>query len=56
MISDLLGGQLDLAMDFMPSYVPLVRDGKIRALAVTTAQRVSDLPDAKTVQESGSRI
>jgi tripartite-type tricarboxylate transporter receptor subunit TctC len=51
--NDLLGGQLDLAMDFMPSYVPLVREGKIRALAVTTTQRSKDLPDVKTVQESG---
>jgi tripartite-type tricarboxylate transporter receptor subunit TctC len=51
--NDLLGGQLDLAMDFMPSYVPLVREGKIRALAVTTTERSKDLPDVKTVQESG---
>lgn len=54
-INDLLGNQIDVAMDFMPSYVPLVRDGKIRALAVTTSQRSSDLPDVKTVQESGFR-
>jgi tripartite-type tricarboxylate transporter receptor subunit TctC len=54
-INDLLGGQIDIAMDFMPSYVPLVRDGKIRALAVTTSQRASDLPDVKTVQETGFR-
>jgi tripartite-type tricarboxylate transporter receptor subunit TctC len=52
-INDLLGGQVDLAMDFAPSYVPLVREGKIRALAVTTTERASDLPDVKTVQESG---
>jgi tripartite-type tricarboxylate transporter receptor subunit TctC len=52
-VNDLLGGQVDLAMDFMPSYVPLAREGKIRALAVTTAERSNDLPDVKTVQESG---
>jgi tripartite-type tricarboxylate transporter receptor subunit TctC len=52
-INDLLGNQIDVAMDFMPSYVPLVREGKVRALAVTTNQRASDLPDVKTVQESG---
>jgi tripartite-type tricarboxylate transporter receptor subunit TctC len=52
-VNDLLGGQLDLAMDFMPSYVPLAREGKIRALAVTTAQRSRDLPDVQTVQEAG---
>jgi tripartite-type tricarboxylate transporter receptor subunit TctC len=52
-VKDLLGDQIDLAMDFMPSYVPLVRDGKIRALAVTTAERSSDLPDVQTVKEAG---
>ena len=52
-INDLLGGQVDLAMDFMPSYVPLVREGKVRALAVTTSKRSSDLPDVKTVQDAG---
>jgi len=54
-VNDLVGGQLDLAMDFMPSYVPLVREGKIRALAVTTTQRSSDLPDVTTMQEAGFR-
>src|SRR4029079_3491598 len=52
-VNDLLGGQVDLAMDFLPSYVTLVREGQIRALAVTTSQRSKDLPDVKTVQESG---
>jgi tripartite-type tricarboxylate transporter receptor subunit TctC len=52
-INDLLAEQVDLAMDFMPSYVPLAREGKIRALAVTTTERSSDLPDVKTVQDSG---
>jgi tripartite-type tricarboxylate transporter receptor subunit TctC len=52
-INDLLGEQIDVAMDFMPSYVPLVREGKFRALAVTTTQRSNDLPDVRTVQESG---
>lgn len=54
-VNDLLGGQVDLAMDFMPSYVPLAREGKIRALAVTTTQRSSDLPDVETVQDAGFR-
>ena len=52
-VNDLLGDQVDLAMDFMPSYVPLARDGRIRALAVTTAERARDLPDVQTVQEAG---
>jgi len=40
-------------MDFMPTYVPLVADNKIRALAVTTSQRTAQLPDVPTVQEAG---
>jgi tripartite-type tricarboxylate transporter receptor subunit TctC len=52
-VKDLLGDQIDLAMDFMPSYLPLAREGKIRALAVTTAERSSDLPDVQTVKEAG---
>jgi tripartite-type tricarboxylate transporter receptor subunit TctC len=54
-VNDLLAEQVDLAADFMPSYVPLVREKKIRALAVTTAQRSSDLPNVPTVQDSGFR-
>lgn len=51
--TDLLAGQIDVAMDFMPTYVPLVADHKIRALAVTTSQRTMQLPDVPTVQEAG---
>lgn len=51
--TDLLAGQIDVAMDFMPTYVPLVADNKIRGLAVTTSQRTTQLPDVPTVQEAG---
>jgi tripartite-type tricarboxylate transporter receptor subunit TctC len=51
--TDLLGGQVDVAMDFMPTYVQLVLDKKIRALAVTTSQRSAQLPDIPTAQEAG---
>jgi tripartite-type tricarboxylate transporter receptor subunit TctC len=37
----------------MPTYLPLVASGKVRALAVTTSQRVAQLPDVPTVQEAG---
>ena len=37
----------------MPTYLQLVADRKIRALAVTTTQRVAQLPDVPTVQEAG---
>ena len=53
LMTDLLGGQIDIAMDFMPTYVPLVAGGKIRALAVTTSRRATQLPDVPTVQEAG---
>lgn len=53
LLTDLLGGQIDVAMDFMPTYVPHVIDNKIRALAVTTSKRSSQLPDVPTVQEEG---
>ncbi len=51
--TDLLGGQVDVAMDFMPTYVPQVNERKIRAMAVTTSNRVKQLPDVPTVQEVG---
>ena len=53
LITDMLGGQVNVAMDFMPTYLQLVADRKIRALAVTTSQRVAQLPDVPTVQEAG---
>jgi tripartite-type tricarboxylate transporter receptor subunit TctC len=53
LMTDLLGGQVDVAMDFMPTYVPQVAEKKLRALAVTTSQRARQLPDVPTVQETG---
>lgn len=51
--TDLMAGQIDVAMDFMPTYVPQVTAGKIKALAVTTTKRAAQLPDVPTVQEAG---
>jgi tripartite-type tricarboxylate transporter receptor subunit TctC len=53
LITDLLSGQVEVAMDFMPTYLPLVADRRIRELAVTTSERVTQLPDVPTVQEAG---
>jgi tripartite-type tricarboxylate transporter receptor subunit TctC len=53
LMTDLMAGQVDAAADFLPTYVPLVTGGKLRALAVTTRERVAELPDAPTVQELG---
>ena len=52
-MTDLIGGQIDVAFDFMPTYLPLVSDGKVRPLAVTSSERASSLPDVMTVQEAG---
>jgi tripartite-type tricarboxylate transporter receptor subunit TctC len=51
--TDVLGGQVHVATDFMPTYVPLVNDGKLRALAVTSSERAPELPNVMTVQEAG---
>jgi tripartite-type tricarboxylate transporter receptor subunit TctC len=51
--TDLVSGQIDLATDFMPTYVPHVQAGKIRALAVTTNRRAKELPDVPTAEEAG---
>src|ERR1043166_3715021 len=53
LMTDLLSGQVDVAMGFMPPDVPQLAGGKIRALAVTTAQRATQLPDVPTAQEAG---
>ncbi len=50
---DLLGGQIPLLVDSLASALPQIRAGKIKALAMTTAQRVPQLPDVPTVAELG---
>jgi tripartite-type tricarboxylate transporter receptor subunit TctC len=52
-MTDLIGGQLNVAFDFMPTYIPLVNDGRVRPLAVTSRMRWPGLPDVMTVQEAG---
>jgi tripartite-type tricarboxylate transporter receptor subunit TctC len=51
-IPDLVGGQIQLMFDNMPSALPMARDGKIRALAQTTATRSAAAPDVPTVAET----
>ncbi|GAB3771167.1 tripartite tricarboxylate transporter substrate binding protein [Ramlibacter monticola] len=52
-VSDLIGGQIDVMFDNMPSAIQHVRAGKLRALAVTTAKRSPELPDVPTIAEAG---
>jgi len=51
-IPDLVGGQIQLMFDNMPSALPMAKDGKIRALAVTTAKRAPAAPELPTVGET----
>ena len=51
-IPDLVGGQIQLMFDNMPSALPMARDGKIRALAQTTATRSPAAPEVPTVGET----
>ncbi|OWT60128.1 tripartite tricarboxylate transporter substrate binding protein [Candidimonas nitroreducens] len=51
--TDLMGGQVDMMFDNMPAAWPHVQAGKLRALAVTTAERSKTAPDLPTMQESG---
>jgi tripartite-type tricarboxylate transporter receptor subunit TctC len=51
-ITDLLGGQVQVIFDNMPSIIEHVRSGSLRALAVTTATRSPQLPDVPTVAET----
>ena len=52
-VTDLIGGQVQFMFDNMPSAWPHAQSGKLRALAVTTAQRSPSAPDLPTMQESG---
>ena len=50
-LSDLIGGQVQVIFDPLPSSIEYIRADKLRALAVTTATRVDALPDVPTVGE-----
>lgn len=52
MLTDLLGGQVQVTFDNLPSSIEHIKVGKLRALAVTTAKRTEELPDVPTVGET----
>jgi tripartite-type tricarboxylate transporter receptor subunit TctC len=52
-LADLLGGQVKIMFDNVPSALPHVKAGKLKPLAVTSAKRTAVLPDVPTVSESG---
>jgi tripartite-type tricarboxylate transporter receptor subunit TctC len=51
-LTDMLGGQVQVLFDNLPSSIEHIKGGKLRALAVTTAQRSPALPDVPTVAET----
>ncbi len=52
-VTDLLGGQVESMFDNAPSALPHIQSGKLRPIAVTSAQRSPFLPDVPTIAESG---
>ena len=52
-IPDLISGRLQMQFDALTLLQPLIKDGKVRALAVTTPTRWPDLPEVPTLRESG---
>ncbi len=49
---DLMGGSMDVMFDNLPSAMPLIKSGKLKALAVTSAQRSGALPELPTIEEA----
>lgn len=52
-VTDVISGQVQLYVSSIPTLLPHIRSGKMRALAVTSSARVDDLPQVPTVAESG---
>lgn len=53
MTTDLIAGTIPLGIDVVTAFVPMIKSGQIKALAVTTRQRTPLLPDVPTVVEMG---
>jgi tripartite-type tricarboxylate transporter receptor subunit TctC len=52
-IADILGGRIDFYFCPLSTALPLIREGRVRALLVSTPKRAADLPDVPTPQEAG---
>ena len=52
-VPDMLGGRIDINIGTLSNLLPLIRDGKLRAIAITSEARSPDLPDVPTMAESG---
>jgi len=53
MIADLLGNQIDVVSDLLPTQIPQLKAGKYSGIAITSAARSAALPDLATVAENG---
>ena len=53
LLPDLLDGRVSMALDSMPAHLPHIKAGRLRALAVASLQRSSQLPEAPTLSEAG---
>jgi tripartite-type tricarboxylate transporter receptor subunit TctC len=52
-VTDLIAGQVQMMIDVMPNVYPLAKDGRVRGVAVSTAQRFPSAPELPTIAESG---
>jgi tripartite-type tricarboxylate transporter receptor subunit TctC len=52
---DLIGGSMDVMFDNLPSALPHIKSGRLKAFAVTSSQRSSVLPDTPTIEEAGKQ-
>lgn len=53
LLPDLISGRVTMSLDTLPPYLPMLKDKKVRALAITTAQRSALAPELPTIAESG---
>lgn len=53
MLTDLAGGQVELAFDAFPHVLPFIQSGKVRAIAIADERRSPLMPDLPTVAEAG---
>ncbi|MEI8399370.1 MAG: tripartite tricarboxylate transporter substrate binding protein [Alcaligenaceae bacterium] len=54
-LTDVMGGQVDVYIGTLTSLVPLVKSGRLNAVAVTTAKRSPDFPEIPTLDENGAK-
>jgi tripartite-type tricarboxylate transporter receptor subunit TctC len=53
-LPDILDGRIDMALDSLPAYLPHIKSGKVRALAVASRERSALMPELPTMAEAGT--